>query len=150
MTLPEVVRRAEGAHELRLQPRLDTIEDMDLPPAHARCASRQETDRTRAGNQHCVRFPVRALAHRNDLLQCLRDHRHRLEKHAEDSKGRIHLNGVLGLDTPTLRHEAVDLFDSTLGVMTVAAHVPFAHGAIWAGNGIRTADNADHQVALFK
>ncbi|MCJ7825506.1 MAG: hypothetical protein MUP44_11455, partial [Anaerolineales bacterium] len=37
-----------------------------------------------------------------------------------------------------------------LGVPAVAAHVGFTHRTIGAGNRVRAADNADHQVALVE
>ena len=57
---------------------------------------------------------------------------------------------VFGFGAPALRHKAVDFLDPALGVLAVAAHVPLAHRTIGAGNRIRTADDPDHQVALFE
>ena len=123
---------------------------MDLVSAQTRYAGRQETNRSRAGHEHGLRFPEGALAHREDLLQRFYDHRRRLEKHAEDSQGRVHLDGVFGFDAPAFRHKSVDFFDPSLGVLAVAAHVGFTHRTIWAGNRVRTADNPGHQVSLFE
>ena len=72
----------------------------------------------------------------DDLLERLRDHGHRLEEHAEDPERRVHLDRVLGLDAPALRHEPVDLLDPALGVLAVAAHVPLADRAVGAGHGV--------------
>jgi hypothetical protein len=62
----------------------------------------------------------------------------------------VDLHGVLGLDPPTLGHESVDLLDAALGVLAVAAHVPFAYRATGAGHGVGAADDADHEIALPK
>ena len=145
-----VVGRAQRAHELRLQPRLHTIEDVDIHPVQPRSAGRQESDRAGAGHEHRLRFPEGALPHEHDLLQRLRDDGHRLEQHAEEAERRVHLDRVLGLDAPALRHEPVDLLDPALGVLAVPAHVPFAHGAGRAGHRVRAANDADHEVALLE
>jgi hypothetical protein len=42
----------------------------------------------------------------------------------------------------------MDLFDASLGVLTVAAHVPLADGAVRTRNGIGAADDTYHKVAL--
>src|SRR5580704_10974074 len=57
---------------------------------------------------------------------------------------------VLRLDSPVLRHEPINLFDTALSVLAVAAHVPFTYGAVWARNGVGTSDNADHQITLLE
>jgi hypothetical protein len=44
----------------------------------------------------------------------------------------------------------MDFFNPPLGVLSVGAHIPFAHRAVGAGNRIRTADDSYHQVALFE
>ena len=51
------------------------------------------------------------------------------------------------LDAELLAAIAVALFDATLGIFAVAAHVPFADSAGGTGHRIRPAHNADHQVA---
>ena len=147
---PGVVGRAEGPHEVRLRAGLDAVEDVDLLAEQPGSARREETDRARAGHEHRLRLPEGAPADHHDLLQRLRDHGHRLEEHAEDPERRVHLDRVLGLDAPALRHEPVDLLDPALGVLAVAAHVPLAHGAVGAGNRVRAADDADHEVALLE
>ena len=60
----------------------------------------------------------------------------------------VDLHGVFGLDPPALGHVAVDLFDAALGVLAVAAHVPLAHRAVRAWDGVGAADDADHEIAL--
>ena len=57
-------------------------------------------------------------------------------------------HGVLGLDAPSLRHVAVDGLDPALGVLAVAAHVPLAHRAARARDGVGTPDDADDEIAL--
>jgi len=47
-------------------------------------------------------------------------------------------------------HETVDLLYAALRVLAVAAHVPLANRAVRAGDGIGTADDAHHQIALVK
>ena len=123
---------------------------MDLVSSQTRYTSRQKTDRAGSGHEHGIRFPEGALPDREDLLQGLYDHRRRLEQHAEDSQGRLHLDCVLGFDAPALRHKSVDFFDPPFGVPAVAAHVGFTHRTIGAGNRVRTPDNPGHQISLFE
>src|SRR5262249_52176211 len=44
----------------------------------------------------------------------------------------------------------MELFNASLGVPTVPAHVPLAHGAVRTRNGIGPADDTYHQIALFQ
>ena len=83
-----------------------------------------------------------------DLLPGLRDDGRGFQQHAEQAERRVDLHRVLGLDPPALRHEAVDLLDAALGVLAVAAHVPFADRAVRARHRVGTPDDADDQVAL--
>ena len=52
----------------------------------------------------------------------------------------------LGLDPPSLRHEAVELLDAPLGVLPVAAHVPLTHRAVAARHRVRAPDDAHDEV----
>ena len=143
-----VIRGAQRAHELGLGSRLHAIEDVHVQPALGADEGRQQPDRPRAGDEHGSRLPVRALADQAHLLPRLGDDGGRLEEHAEQAERAVHLHRVLRLDAPPLGHEAVDLLDAALGVLAVAAHVPFADGAIGARHGIRPADDADDEVPL--
>jgi hypothetical protein len=84
------------------------------------------------------------------MLPGLGDDRGGLHQHANYSQGRVNLDGVFGLDSPVLRHVTVDLLDAALGVLAVAAHVPFTHRAIRTGNRIGAADDTHYQIALLE
>ena len=58
----------------------------------------------------------------------------------------IHLGEVTRLDPPALGHEPVDLLDAALGVLPVAAHVPFADRAVRARHRVGAPDDPDDQV----
>ena len=91
---------------------------------------------------------VGALADPPDLLPRLGDHRRRFEQHAEQARGpRSTFIAYSGSIRQRSRHEAVDLLDAALGVAAVAAHVPFADRAGWAGHRVGAPDDADDQVA---
>jgi hypothetical protein len=62
----------------------------------------------------------------------------------------VNLHRVLRLDPLALPHEPVNLFDTALSVLAAAAHVPFTHCAIWAGNGVRATNDADYQITLLE
>src|SRR5688572_26083979 len=111
---------------------------------------RQQADWSGACHEHRMRLPQCALADREDLLPGLRDDGRGLHQHAEQAEGRVDLHRVLRLDSPALRHEAIDFLDAALGVLAVAAHVPFTDRAVWAGHGVGAADDADDQVTYAK
>ena len=87
-----VVGRAEGAHELRLGPRFDPVEDVDFQPALLSDEGGEETDRPRTRHEHGPRLPEGTLADRGDLLPRLRDDRRGLEQHAEEPEGAVDLH----------------------------------------------------------
>ena len=66
---------------------------------------------------------------------------------AEEAERRIHLGEVARLDPPSLGHEPVDLLDAPLGVLPVAAHVPFPDRAVGARHRVGAANDPDDQVA---
>ena len=143
-----VIRRPQGANQIGLGARFDAIEDVDLEPVLLANQRRQQADRSGAGDEHRVRLPERALADRVDLLPGLRDDGRGFQQHAEQAERRVDLHRVLGLDPPALRHEAVDFLDAALGVLAVAAHVPFTDRAVRARHRVGAPDDADDQVAL--
>ncbi len=77
----------------------------------------------------------------------LHHHCHRLEQDAQDPQVTVDLDRVLRLDPPLVGHKAVDLLDPPLGVAAVRAHIPFAHRAVRARNGIRTPNDPHHEIA---
>ena len=66
---------------------------------------------------------------------------------AEEAERRVHLGEVARLDPPSLGHEPVDLLDAPLGVLPVAAHVPFADRAVGTRHRVGASDDPDDQVA---
>ena len=81
-----VVGRAEGANELRLGPRFDPVEDVDLEPVLPGDEGGKQADRSGAGHEHGPRLPEGTLADRGDLLPRLGDDRRGLEQHAEQAR----------------------------------------------------------------
>jgi hypothetical protein len=123
---------------------------MDVEPGGFGGERRQQTDRALPRYQQGPRFPETPPANEHHLLQGFGNHGGRFQEHAEQAQVGIHFDRVFGFDAPALRHEAVNVFDPALGVLPVAAHVPFPHRAGRTGNRIRTPDDARHQVTFFK
>ncbi len=67
-------------------------------------------------------------------------------KHATVAEPRIELDGELGLDPPLRCRVPVALLDAALGVVAVAAEVPFAESARLAGQRVGPPHDARHQV----
>ena len=63
------------------------------------------------------------------------------------SKRRVELDREIMLDAELLGAIAVALLDAALGILSVAAHVPFAGGACRTGHRIGPAHDADHEIA---
>src|SRR3974377_621888 len=124
--------------------------DVHVQPALDAEHRGEETDRPRARHEDVLRLPERALADGRDLLPRFRDDRRRLRGHAGEPAGPVHLDPVLGLDPPALRHEAVDLLDAALGVLAVPAHVPLADRAVRTRDGIGASHDADDEIALLQ
>ena len=142
-----VIGRAKVADQFRLGPGLGSGQDMNLQPELPAKQGAEQADRPRPGDEHGFRFPKGTPTHRKNMLPSLGDDGGRFHQHAQNPQGRVNLDGVFGFDPPAFGHESVDLFDAALGVLAVATHVPFAHGAVRAGNRIGAADDAHHQVA---
>src|SRR4030095_13401932 len=119
-----VVAGPEGADELRLGSRIGPIENMNVQTALLPEEGSEKADRPSPGDQRSSRLPEGALAHRDDLFPGLGDDSCGLQQATEAPERTVHLHRLLRLDPPALGHEAVDLLDATLGVLTVAAHVP--------------------------
>ena len=90
-----------------------------------------------------VESPADAL----DVIPGLGDDARRLQQHAKLAQRRIDLDRVARLDAKPLGAEAVQALDAAFGVAAVAAHVPFAGGAGWAGHRIGPPHDADDAVA---
>ena len=73
---------------------LHAIEDVHVQPALVGDEGRQQPDRPRAGDQHGSWFPGRALADQGHLLPRFGDDRGRLEEHAENAEGAVHLQAI--------------------------------------------------------
>ena len=145
-----VIRRTEGLHQIGLVTRGDAIQDMDFESILHADESREKADGPCAGYEHLPRFPERTSTDHPHHLPRFGHNRRRLKQYAEDTQRGIQSDRVLGFDPPSLGHIPVDLLDAPLGVLPVAAHVPFAHRTIGTGNRVRAADDPDHQVALFE
>ena len=145
-----VVSRPQVAHEVRFWPRFEPVEHVDLEPALPADESRKQANRPGAGHEHGPRLPEGAVPHGANLLPGLRDDGRGLEQHAQEAKGAVDLHRVLGLDPPALGHEAVDLLDAAFCVLTVPAHVPFAHRAVGARHGVGAPDDAGQEFPLVK
>src|SRR5665213_1015579 len=103
---------------------------MHFKPALRPKQRRQQSDRTGAGDQYDARLPRRAArADPLDLLPGLGDHAGRLQQHAMVLERRIDLDDEIRLDAELLATVTVALLDAALGVLAVAAHVPFADSA---------------------
>jgi len=85
-----------------------------------------------------------------DLLPRLCDDGCWFEQHAQEAERIVNFHRVLRLNSPTLRHEPINLLDAAFSVLAVAAHVPFTHSAVWARNWIGTPNDADDQIALLE
>src|SRR6187431_2639498 len=143
-----VICRPQGTNQIGLGARFDAIENVNLEPvllANQRC---QQTDWSGAGDEHLAPLPQGTPADRLDLFPGLRDNGRGFQQHAKQAERRVDLHRVLGLDPPALRHEAVDFLDAALGVLAVAAHVPFTNRAVRARHRVGPPDDADDQVAL--
>jgi hypothetical protein len=127
----------------------DPVQDVDVEPFLDADQGREQADRAGAGDQHRTRMPERAGAHRTDELPGLGHHGGRLHQHPEVAERGIHLGEVTRLDPPALGHESVDLLDATLGVLPVAAHVPFADRTVGARNRVGAPDDPDDQITRF-
>jgi len=109
---------------------------------------RQQADGTGTGDQRLARLPRRAAGSDPlDLLPGLGDHAGRLQKNAMVLEGRINLEDEIRLDAELLAAVTVALLDAALGVLAVAAHIPFANGAGGARHRIGPPHDANHQIA---
>ena len=141
-----VVVRAEGFDEIALGALGRQVDDVHLiAPLHAQQA-RQQPDRARAGDQRPAAEEERALRDPVDLVPRLRQHRGRLEQHAQVAQRRGDRQREVRLDAPLLAAVSVAADDPALGEPVVAAHVPLAGGARRARNRIGTAHDPDHQI----
>src|SRR4029453_11521086 len=145
---PRAIARPESADEFRLGARINLIEDVNIQAALLPEEGSEKTDRPRPGYQYIPGLPEGALADRRDLLPGLGDDSGGLQENPEEPEKAVHLHRVLGFDPPALGHEAVDLLDAPLGVLAIAAHVPLTHRAVRARDGVWTADDPHHQIAL--
>ncbi len=145
-----MIGRPQVSHEIGLGSRFDPVEDVDLEAVLLADKGREQTDRAGTGHEHGPRLPERPLADGSDLLPRLGNDGGGLEQHAQETEGSVDLHGVLGLDSPALGHEPVDLLDASLGVLAIPAHVPLAHGTVGARHWVRTANNADHEITLLE
>ena len=143
---PGVVGGTEVVHQLRFGALGDPVQDVDVEPELDADHGREHADRAGTGDQHLPRLPERARPHGRDQLPGLRDHGGRLEQHREEAERRVHLGEVARLDPPALGHEPVDLLDAPLGVLPVAAHVPFTDRAVGARHRVGASDDPDDQV----
>src|SRR5215469_8054659 len=100
---------------------------------HAALLSQQgceQADRAGASHQYCLRLPKATATNSFDLLPRLRDDRGWLQQHREQSERAIHLDRIVRINPPVLRHVPINLLNSSLGVQAIAAHVPLANGTI--------------------
>ena len=142
-----VVGGAQRGHQVGLEAVGDLVEHVDLEtPLHAEQGGEQ-ADRAGAGDQHLRGLPYGPGADALDVVPRLGHHRGRLEQHAEVAERGVDLDDVVGRDAVALAGVAVVLLDAPLGVLAVAAHVPFADGAVGAGDRVGPADDADDQIA---
>src|SRR6516225_7149189 len=109
----------------------------------------QQADRAGTRNQRCARLPKGTAPDTVNFLPGFCYNRRWLKENAEKSERGIDLNGIVRLDTPVLRHVTVNLLDAALGILPIAAHVPFTNGAIGAWNWIRPTNDANHELALL-
>ena len=147
---PGVVGGAQVTYQLRLETLGDPVQDVDVEPLLDADQSCEQADRAGAGDQHPTGLPERASAHDADELPGLGHHGGRLHQHPEVAERGIHLGEVTRLDPPALGHEPVDLLDAALGVLPVAAHVPFADRAVRARHRVGAPDDPDDQVTRLQ
>ena len=100
---------------------------------------------TTRGGQNGARAPMRL-----DVLPGLGDDAGRLQQHAERFQLRVELDREIRLDAELFGAVAVARLDAALGVLAIAAHVPFADGAGRARHRIGPAHDADHQIAALE
>jgi len=81
-----VVGRPQRSNEIRLGPRFDPVEDVDLEPVLLCDQGSKETDRSSTGDEHGPRLPEGTLTHRDNLLSRLRNNRRGLEQHAQNAE----------------------------------------------------------------
>jgi hypothetical protein len=145
-----MVQGTQSAHEVRLEAGINPIKNVNVQsPLHSE-QCREQADWTSTRHKHSPWFPKGAPAYRVDLLPRLCDDGRRFEQNAEKPERTVNFHCVFRLDSPTFRHESVNLFDAPLSVLAVAAHVPFTHRAVGARNGVGTANDADHQITLLE
>ena len=145
-----MIGRAEGLDQVRFSAGLHSVKDMDLEPERFGGERRQQPDRTGTRHQQNPRVPERPPPNEHNLFQGFCDDGGRLQQHTEQAQARVQLNGVFGFDAPAFRHESVNLLDAALGVLAVAAHIPFTHRASGTGERVRATDDSHDQVALPK
>jgi hypothetical protein len=84
------------------------------------------------------------------VVPCFGEDAGRFEQHTKNGQRRIDLHGELRLDPEALGAVAVPLLDAALGVVFVAAHVPFPGRARNARLGVGPAHDADNEIARRK
>src|SRR5439155_10488636 len=126
----------------------DAVEHVHFEPALDAEQGRQQPDGSCAGNEQDARTPsAGAMADALGLIPGFGENARWLEQNPEQPERRIDLDGELRLEPISLRAIAVALLDAALGVAAVAAHIPFADRACGTRNRIRTAYDADDEVA---
>jgi hypothetical protein len=142
-----VIRGAERTRQFWFGSIRDPIEDVDVEPALHTDQCRQQSDRPRTRHERGTSRPRRRTpANPFRVVPCLCDDARRLEQNAQVAETCVDLDGERRFEAKAFRAVTVTLLDAALGVAPIAAHVPFAHGAIPAGHRIRTAHDADDEI----
>ena len=137
-----MVRRAKLTHEVRLRPVGHPIEHVHLEPALPREQCCEQPDGAGTRHEDASWKPHGASGDVLDVVPCLGDDARGLEQHSGKSQGAIDGHGEPGIHAKEVGGEPVQSLDAVLGVLTVAAHVPFARGTGGAGHGIGAAHDA--------
>src|SRR5215213_8187432 len=142
-----MVDGAERTGEIWLWAAGVVIVDVDFVTALRTEERTKQADRPRDGDEQLSRRRAFQPPHTVAVVPCLGDNAGRFKQHAENAERRIDLDGELGRDAEALGAEAIATLDTVFGIKAVAAHVPFAIGARWAGDGIGLPHDTDNVVA---
>src|SRR5215203_782432 len=123
------------------------VEHVDLELALHAHEGGEQADRAGPGHEHALVDRARARRDAVDLLPGLGEDARRLGEDAERPEVIGYRDGEVLLDRHELGAVAVERLDAALRVLAVPAHVPLAHGAAGARDGVGAPDDPGHQLA---